>query len=130
MAGRRLWPRAQAREMFPDHDGSGDGLDLNVASAHDNVLYRAPAIDFHSAPGRAELDAVEYNPIPEGRVLDLEPQYDVALPSHPTMVKYMPEVNEPKSTRRQRRWPVVAESANDEGALADIERALAAEGSP
>jgi hypothetical protein len=57
-------------------------------------------------------------------VLDIEPQPDVVRPSHPTSVAMRPDPNQPRPPRRQRRWPVV--SANDEAALTDIEREIAA----
>ena len=101
-------------------------LDLEPSKAL--VMHHAPAIDFGRAPGRdsAAVAVAAGEPAREGLpyLLDLEPQKEVVMPSHPTTVVMRADPNAP-IPRRQRRWPVMRADGGDDGILNDIERALA-----
>ena len=117
--------------LFGDPSALGDGyaLDLDLEPSRVLVEHRAPAVDFARAPPRAAPGG-ELEALPEGHLLELDPQPFVVRPSHPTTVVMRPDPNEPREARRRRRWPVVVETPHDDAVLTDIERAMAAAGSP
>ena len=94
-------------------------------------MHRAPAVDFGQVTGRGGIKGMggdmSTDPL-EGVALDLNPQPEVVLPSHPSVVMH-PDPNAPPP-RRQRRWPVVRADGGDESLLVDIERAIAEAGPP
>ena len=100
---------------------------LDLEPNHDAVLQRAPAVDFGSGPHRdaPRGDGADHTPDALGNLLELYPQPEVVLPSHPTTVMK----RDPRQPRtRPRRWPVVR-SEHDK--LCDeIEAAILAAGPP
>ena len=97
----------------------GDLLELDVPAARAATEPSARTVDFARARGHAADDSVAGF---EGRLLDLDPQPDVVLPSHPTMVTMRRDPARP----RVRRTPVVRGNEGHGDILCDIEQALAA----
>ena len=128
---RHRWPvvdfgSAPERPELFAHEAPADRM-LDLEPNHDAVLQRAPAVDFGSGPHRdaPRGDGADHTPDALGNLLELYPQPEVVLPSHPTTVMK----RDPRQPRtRPRRWPVVR-SEHDK--LCDeIEAAILAAGPP
>lgn len=96
---------------------SADGDVLFLEPSRSLVERIAPAVDFGLATGRPM--ALEVEPVPEGRILDLAPQPEAILPNHGTLVS----MRQPRERRRVKRRDVVQV---DDTILCEIERELAA----
>ena len=132
---RHRWPvvsfgNAPARpEPTPaavEEIGLGDVFDLDRGLAA--VKPRAAVVDFGRGTGREATGDTPAGP-PEGTILDLDPRPEVVHPTWPSVV-IKPDPNQPKSTRRQRRWKAEPDTfdpvtAHDEAVMVDIERAIA-----
>lgn len=119
---RYRWPAvdfAKGPERFVEKvSDEGGVLELDLEPARQLVEHRARAVDFAHGPGRDDTADAGGRAL-EGQLLDLDPQPEVILPSHPTLVTMRRDPNRPR-VRRQ-----TVRRTGDDGILCDIERALA-----
>jgi len=106
--------------VFGNGGEGGDLLDLDIELAQGFVEPRVRVVDFSRVEGHTDPAADASSAPCEGQLLDLNPNAEVTMPSHPTLVAMRRDPNRP----RVRRQPVVR--GGDGAILVDIEQALAA----